>query len=152
MLPSKNKETGTLCISPRQLAPSQATPILQLYWNTLGWAPYHTINRAVKALRALSYDRVWRVSSKLHSELNSSFLSCWLSNSYFKDLGLLQYRGIQGNCKSGIYFVFWARDFWRRDEIPNRNFSIWAQVTYQQGIAKWEMAIERTHPRLRTVH
>ena len=31
-------------------------------------------------------------------------------------------RGIQGNCKSGIYFVFWARDFLTTWRNPKQEF------------------------------
>ena len=39
----------------------------------------------------------------------------------------------RGIANPEIISSFGPRTFWRRDEVPNRNFSIWAEVTYQQG-------------------
>ena len=59
-------------------------------------------------------------------------------------------RGIQGNCKSGIYFVFWARDFLTTWRNPKQEFfdlgpSHMPTGNRKMGNAHWEDTSSPSH-------
>ena len=76
-----------------------------------------------------------RKCNNWHSPSNTKVMICtycWYT-WHAKDIPQTLSRGKQGNCKSSKYFVFGPGTFWLHYEIPIWNFTIWAQVTYQQG-------------------
>ena len=112
---------------------SHHEPLTSTIWCTWSWA---------RGLDPDTHELAWYMGdygSCIASIAEDINFSRWLYSMFyiFKNFGNSNIIGAsRGIAISEFISSFLPGTFWRRDEILNRNFSIWAQVTYQQGDSK----------------